>query len=502
MLIRFLILAIAAACWIAFLWFGLRVDWRTWTPPALLAVHVLPPVAIYLTGWAAKNLVRRRKLRKAKQRRQAAREKRQAAREVARQQHEQEMRHRQFGCDCRAVAIRDLVVQEDPAWSDESVLQQQTVTAQARKEDFGDMGMLDVLEPAITDALRHLYQQCGAAAAFPIYLQPPAELAAGEIIQRVRTLHARLIEELALPLKRHDGVPAILYLPSGDSAADSMIGLFDNTPDLPGAVVLAFDSPLWRAREEDTSDYVELERQQRRGKPGHGVFALLVTHPDLPAMLENAACYPDEVNSMTPFWEKQPPLQGHQALLTLAPVALREAMAQLAPLARIHRAAHANTDGQERRGRQLEDTMKMLLERVRIHAGLVEMPFAPNKNSVAPAERKDKKADSADCGWLVHNAGTSEYAKKRLSAIGSALLSLGSELEPIEMATNLAGTTGYLGRAASVGMLTLALARVQALQTPVLGVEFLEQHGIVLTMLMPLDKAAAQAPAQAATQAA
>ncbi len=499
MLFRFLIFAIVVACWIAFLWFGLRIDWRAWSHLALLAVHLLPPVAACLTGWAVHQLIRRRKLRQAKERRQAARAKRQAVREAARQQHAQEMRNRRFGCDCRAVAIRDLAVQEEPAWSDDAVLLQQTVTAQARRDGFADTGMLEALEPAIAEALRHVYQQCGAAAAFPLYLQPPAELAAGEIIQRVRSLHARLIEELALPLKRRDGVPAILYLPSGASAADSMVGLFDNTPDLPGAIVLAFDSPLWWAQEEDTPDQNELERQQRLGKPGHGVFALLVTHPDLPAMLEHASRHPEEVNSMTPFWEKLPQLQGHQALLMLVPAALREEMAHLTPLARLHRPAHAGADTKGKRGRELSETMRMLLEHVRIHAGLVEVPFAPNAGGDVPAQGKDKKADRADCGWLVHNAGTGEYAKRRLPAIGSALLYFGSDLNPVETATNLAGTTGYLGRATSVGMLALALARVQALQMPVLCVEFLEQHGITLAMLMPVGETAGQAP-QTATQ--
>ena len=202
---------------------------------------------------------------------------------------------------------------------------------------------------------------------------------------------------------------------------------------------------------------------------------------------------------MTPFWDKLPPLQDHQALLMLVPAALREEMAHLAPLARLHRAAQAEADTKGKRGQELSETMRMLLERVRINAGLVEVPFAPDARGDAPAQAKDKKADSADCGWLVHNAGVEEYAKRRLPAIGSALLYFGSKVDLIETATNLAGTTGHLGKATSVGMLALALARVQALQMPVLCVEFLEQRGITLAMLMPVGGAAGQAP-QTATQ--
>ena len=497
MLFRFLIFTIVAACWIAFLWFGIHIDWRTWSNPTLLAVHVLPPVTVGLAGWAVQTFIQHRKARQAEEREQAAQAERQAVREAARQQHAQEMQQRRFGCDCRAVAICDLAVHGELALAGAPALLLQTMEVQARTEAFADTEMLEALEPAIAEALRHVYQQCSAATALPIYLLPPAELAAGEIIQRVRSLHARLIGELALPFKRRDGVPAILYLPSGHSAVDSIIGLFESTPDLPGAVVLAFDSPLSRAQKKGSPDYDELERQKWLGKPGHGVFALLVTHPDLPAMVKAAAHHPDEVNSMTPFWEKEHQLQGNQALLALMPAALREDMTQLMPVARIHRSAHAETDRNGRRSRELSETMRMLLERVRIHAGLAEVPFVLEEGN-APTVEKGKKAEIPDGGWLVHNAGGDEYAKTRLPAIGSALLYFGSDLNPVETATDLTRTAGHLGRAASVGMLAFALARVQALQTPVLCVEFLEQHGIVVAMLMPPGEGAGQALAQAA----
>ena len=56
-----------------------------------------------------------------------------------------------------------------------------------------------------------------------------------------------------------DGIPSILHLPSGDSAANRVISLFASTsaPDLPGALVLAFDSPLSQVREADPFDHEE-----------------------------------------------------------------------------------------------------------------------------------------------------------------------------------------------------------------------------------------------------
>ena len=69
------------------------------------------------------------------------------------------------------------------------------------------------------------------------------------------------------------------------------------------------------------------------------------------------------------------------------PAALREEMTQLVPVARIHRSAHAEVDGKGECDRALAETMRMLLERVRINAGLDEVAFALDEGNV-PTERK------------------------------------------------------------------------------------------------------------------
>ena len=482
-----LILVIFGALWWAILWFGIAPDFSKWSNQKLLAIHVLPPVTAAMTWWIGGMLIKRQKARQAEEHKKKAEAQRQAALEEARTRHEQELQQRRFACDCRLIAIVDLALHEQCELPESENVCIRIVPAKEKVHSFAQANALNALEPAIMWGLRQVYRNFGAAAAFPIYIVPPASIPAIDVHHRLRAIHAQLVNELALPIKLKDGMPSILHLPFRDSAANSVIDLFDSTPDLPGAVVLAFDSPLSQVREADPFDDEQTPSDTLTGKPGHGVFALLVTHPELPAMVEAVAshCDEDKPESLIPFWENPAPPQGNLALLTLAPPALREALVYQSPVARIHRAAFAQTGERPGHVLELERSLITLLAQAQINAGLMEMPFAKDSDAKPHASKPVPPQAAPSCEWLVHNAGDLQHAGSRMAAIANALMHFQIELKPIEKGTNVVRQFGDLGHATSIGMLAIALAQARATAAPALCAEFAAPDRVAIAFAMP-----------------
>ena len=486
-MLHLLILIVSGALWWAILWFGIVPDFSKWSNPVLLAMHVLPPVTATMTWWIGGMLIERHKARQAEEHKKKAEAERQAALEEARTKHEQELQQRRFACDCRLVAIADLAVHEQCDLSEDENVSIQTVPAKEKTLALEQANILDALEPAITQALRQVYREFGAAAAFPIYIVPPSNVAAIDVHRRLRDIHSQLVKELALPVKLKDGMPSILHLPSGDNAANRVLGLFDSTPDLPGAIVLAFDSSLSQVREADPFDHEQTPSDTSTGKPGHGVFALLVTHPELPTMVKTVADHLDEdkPESMIPFWEKAAQPQGNLTLLTLAPPALREALVCQPSVARIHRAAFAQTGERPGHVLELERSLITLLEQAQIQAGLLELPFVNDNDAAQHVSKPASPQTVPRCEWLVHNAGDLQLAGSRTAAIANALMHFQIELQPTAKGTNVVRQLGDLGHATSIGMLAIALAQARATAAPVLCTEFAEPDKVAVAFAMP-----------------
>lgn len=489
---QLLIFITVGALWWAILWFGIGPAFREWSPSALIAIHILPPVTAWLAWWMGHKLIKRRRAQAREASEKQTQAERQATLDAARKRHEQEMQHRRFACDCRLVAISDLAAHGKLELPEVPNVWAQTVAASAKATAIAGTDILDALEPAITQALRHVYERCGAAAVFPLYILPPAGISSDEVIKSVRAINRQLVEEMALQVKPKTGIPSITFLPLGDSASNSVIAVFENTPDLPGAVVLAFDSPLSQAVPQASMafDDTELEREKQNGKPSHGVFALLLTPADLPSMLNAVADRHDdeeEDDIFDPFRQKAQQPKGNLALLTMVSASLREELAKLPTMARIHRAAFERKDSTQSRSRvqELSRTVMRLLEGAQINAGLIELPFTSGEAIDQPADKKEEaEKDDPRCGWLVHNAGPSEYAIDRLPAIGMAMMYFKIDLNPVDMATNMVTDVGNLGRAAPIGMLALALTQTQ--QVPAMYVEFSEQNGIAVAFTIPV----------------
>lgn len=506
MLLSLLILFISAATWIAILWLAIAPDFTKWSNLVTIALHALPPLTVWLT-WV---LVHRYKLKKKSEdkdlREQQAQAEREATREAARKKHEEAMRQRHFGCDCRFVAMRGLALSSKlplPEIAADNIDIQSRPLEEALTSTASSI--VDQLAPSIRDALATLYDACGAAAAFPIFIQPPSDISGQEAVTLIRNTHKDIIEKSGLRGKLGSATPQILFLPSSGSTANRTIALFDSAPDLPGAVVLAFDSPLTRNLAHDSEENIDpalQKREQQAGKPSEGVITLLLTNPDLHSILkvidgidESAAKH----DSMTPFWDKTVTLEGHLAWLARINLELRNELTQLPVLGRIRRGVFRDALAQPAGVLDMTRTMQDLLEQAQINASLIELPFTQDDASPAKAETKAAEAPPPDspssqtrCRWLVHNAGGVDHVGKRLGALGAAMhyFQIDLDLVHIDMSTNIVTRIGDLGYATGLSQLAFGVAHAADTGSPTLCVEFTEHGGIAFSFTTPADKQA------------
>lgn len=501
MLFNLLVLLGSVATWTAILWLAIVPNFAKWTNLGIVALHALPPLAVWLIWIVIRHRIRIKKNQEAAAREQQAQMECQAAREIARKKHDEAIKQRRFGCDCRAITIADVALNSDLPLFDSDT---DNVNVQSRSLEEActsiQYSILDQLSPAIKNALTSIYDFCGAAAAFPIFILPPSDVSGEECLSLIRSSYATIVDDLGLQIDIGISTPPALFLPFTDSAANSAIALFDSNSDLPGAVILAFDSPLARnfARiSDDDIDPALKKKEQQVGKPSEGVFALLLTNPDLASMLEALANVDDgtsDEDSMKPYWRKSLRAEGYLALLGRVNRNLRDKLLHSPVLGRIHRAASHDAPTQPAGVLEMTRLMQESLEQAQINAGIIELPFMHDESSATDASDavEDQPSTSNSpapirCRWLVHNAGGVDYAGKRLAALGSAMYYFNIDLNPvdIEASTNIVTRVGDLGRATGIGQLALSIAHAADTGTPTLCTEFNEHGGFAFSFVTP-----------------
>lgn len=451
-------MVVLAVVWAAILWFAITPDFSKWGLWTFVLAHVLPPLTIGACWFIWRRSIKRKEAALAQSREEQARAEREAALAEARGKREEELRERRFACDCRAIAISHLVVNDALELPElDQVLFRPIAVEQAHAGNTSD-NLLDGLEEAITNALRHVYAKCAAASVFPVYVVPPSSISFDEAVKRIRTIHRRLADELALPIAFTDGTPSVRYLTTGESAANTVINLFASISDLPGAVILSFDSPLLGSATENDPEYA--------GKPSHGAFTLLVTHPQLSAMLGQFGSRDgvESSDAMTPYWEKGPQVTEHLGLLNMLPVPLLNGLNNLPVLGRIHQGVSAQAISMG--SMALTSLAQTLIGRAQVNAGMADLP------AIDEADESAKNIPAPSCCWLVHNAGSTATAGGRLAAVMTAMSYFGFELHPFSAATNSIAQIGELNHATPVGMLALTMAQVAARQEPAMYAEF------------------------------
>jgi hypothetical protein len=494
MIVSVLIFLLLATGWTALLWFAVAPMFAGWNAMNVVALHAGPPLLAGTLWWLIRLRLRRREQAQAALREAHAAEEREAARAALRAAHQQELARRRTYCDCRAVVTTILCTTIDRSVAIDAV------GVQIRHEVLHDAttptsgSALDRFASTMSEDLALLYGTCKAATFFPIYVVPPAELPGEEVLKRIRTIRNQLAEELGIPGRAGSRAPQTLFLPAGDNTPNRILSLFEAAPDLPGAVVLAFDGHVLRPGLSEDVDETRLpeyiEREKFAGKPAQGVATLLVTNPRLPAMLESLSetqCVAEEEDSLTPFWQRSEEPDGYAALLGLIPAAQREELASLPILARIHQAPMK--EGETRRQGVLDMTRlaQAVIDNARVNAGLAEPPAMPDGDSNEAAESTEPGRAFIPCQRLIHNAGGVDVAGKRLAALGSALLYFGIDLNPVDnqSAVNITTGIGDAGLATPIIQLALAVAHVAKSRAAVVCAEFCGDRGLAVSFMMP-----------------
>jgi len=494
MILNLLILVISAFAWVAALWLVLLPRIAGLPDMGLAAIHAAPPLTVVFLWVFLRRRVLRKRADEAQAREERAQAARVAAREAAQNAYDDEMRQRRFACDCRMVAFSRIGLAAQMPLPDSG--QPNIDIRPAELDPVGDRDegpLLDCLGPAIADAMHSVYSACRASITFPIYVLPPAELPGEEVLAHLRAAQSAMADEFAPELGARPTSSSILFLPAGDSVPGSVLSLFESAPDLPGALILAFDSPYLRTPADDDTldvdtDATGIQRNRLSGKPSEAVVALLMTNAELPSMLTAISSTPehDTPDSMTPFWEKAIHAGGPLEALSRMTHEIRAELVDLPVLGRVHRSTIRRPTGKRTGVLDLTRLFQDALEQAQVNAGLIAPPFVFGEAPPDANEPKTRNPAEA-CSAIVHNAGCVEVAGKRLAALGSALYYFDIDLSPVdnEAVLNVVTRIGDTGRASGICQLALALVYAAQKAAPALCAEFMPDDSITASFVMP-----------------
>ncbi len=474
-----LVLVLLVAAWCAVLWWLIAPDFAALSLPELGAIHVGPPLLVWGGGRFWLHRRQQGKEAAAARQEQLAERERQATLENVRLAYAAEQQRLQFGCDCRALALVQLT---NTSGKPELQMPENGAihfsTLGPDETPVGD-SLLDHLHPGVEEALDALYARCPGAAVFPIYVVPPPDVVGEEVVARVRAARSRFVandsESFRFGSAMLESANAVYFLPQCESVADSVIGLFETNVELPGAVVLAFDSPWWREQHalDDSNDDTRDERHQQLGMPGQGVVAVLVTHPRLADMLVQTPRQGTIQDPMTPYWEKSGTRNTTSVYLSHLTDAGQDSLLRCEPLARIHRAAIATVTTLPAKRLVLSEAIETLIERAQILSGQVDLASSDvAEDTDATKVAVPKPVSASNCDWLVHNAGGYAFAGHRLASLGNALFRRKLDIDPIGAATNVIVSAGDLGQAGQVAMLATTVAQAANCAGSALCAEF------------------------------
>lgn len=428
------VLVLVAAGWIAALWFVVAPDFAQWPLPQLVAMHALPPLGVSGFWLGGRRWLRSRAERRVVEAEAAAADERSADADAARKQAAGEAARRRFGCDCRAVAMVQVVGgEEETPLAENSASVYFSPFESSEAGGAGETSLVAHLSSGVQEALDAIYERSPAAASLPVYVLPPRRARVDEFVAMVRAAQGALVGGDCAPSGTVKEVARVCQLAQEGHVLDELIALFERTPGL-AIVVIGSDSPWLHARSNGDEDAAP-----ECGDPGQGVFALLLTHPELAN--EDSGIQPEKT----------------AALLSL-PV-----------LARLHRPANGTVADGRKRANDLARVIGGLMAEARRNAGSADPVAAGDGGGVQGTEKQE---GDPIFGWLVHNAGTPANCGARMAGIGVALLNHGIELDPLDEATNVSTAAGDLGDARSVGMLALAVAKAASTKSNALCVEF------------------------------
>ena len=493
MLKKILLLIVLLALWIALLWFVIGTDLSKHGNVLLAVIHFVPPLALWAGGlwWHAWHARTKDAQQAAEQEaKRAALEKQRAD---SRAKFDQELAEWRARVDVRWLQVRDLSKHGDAKHLEISADGVEVLLIDAEMTAMADESPAAWPRAQLAELFRGLSALCPAALTFPVYVLGPSDRAFADQAEMVRAAREAAILQLEQVLPPKIVLGAVLGLPQSMASPQELIDLFAHQPELPGMVVLAFESPLANKAQDDNAGDEMSEaaepREQWFGKPGQALMGMLLTSPHMPrALAQLAEIAPDGANDvMTPYWERTQLAPGMITALAPLPPDWRQALADLPPIAQLCRPAWVEVD-KKMRPTQFTQSLRRLLEQAGINATLIEPGFkfegeADSEAAPVPPEPPMTLNDSA---WLVHNAGGIAVCGSRLAGVGLALSEAGMDLAPVNEGTNVVVHAGDCGRATPYLMLGLAVAKAAELQKPTLVTNFQAQQ-VTMSFVLPVS---------------
>lgn len=473
MWIVLVVFLVALAIWSGVLWFLLTIDIFDYSMSTIVGMHFLPPL-IVVSFWIAIRYWRKQRLsdrqHKLERQRQATLD---DERSKQKESFDKLLQQRRVAMEFRWAAFSDVIAHTSAAKYVEETEQARIYSAAHAKSDNWHSAPL-------LQMLKDLYMRVPMAGGLPIAFCGPSSQARGQLAQELRAMHAKAfnIAPMAPPATSiFDVFPLTIR---GESIYAALLGLFTSRSDLPGIVVVAFDSMLQDcANKDDWGVFAEPEPlseiEKWCGKPGRALIVQLITTPLLSAALEKMDSLPDNValNAMTPHWDRQRIPAGMASWLAQWPKSQRDELLSLTPIAALHAPASTTLTDNLLSARCRHQATDAAAEAA-INAAFFNPPFFMEGHSGS-----DRKAilplapiEIQNCGWMVHNAGDIAHCGDRLALLVYAISQHGIEMNPIEQANAVVPEFGHCGEAARWLSLTLAVQRAASLRKHVVLAEF------------------------------
>ena len=485
MIKKLLLLLALLALWVALLWFVIGIDISKHGNLSLAAIHLLPPLTLW-AGWLGWRAWRVRKQEAAQAaeteaKRTASEEKRAAGRE----KFDKDLAERRTRVDIRWLQVLDLSKQENTESLATATDDLQIALLDEEMAEIVDETAAAWPSMQLTELFAALQTRCPATLTFPVYVLGPSDRALADLVETVRAARETAAAQMDVAWPQGIAWGAVLSLPQSIASSQALIDLCVTQPEMPGALVLTFESPLSRAPlgEEEVNPEIK-QRERWLGKPGQALVGLLLTAPTLPQVLaqldEMAPKGADDV--MTPYWERAQLSPGMMSVLAPLPTAWRKTLADMPMIAQLRRPAWVAME-EAARPTQVTQNLRHILERAGINAALIEPKFDLDGEASEEAP-KTPPVQMNDSRWLVHNAGSVDVCGSRVGGIGLTLSGAGMDLDAVGEGSNVVEHAGDCGCATPYLMLALAAAKTAELQKPTL-VTFFQGSQVTMSFVLP-----------------
>jgi hypothetical protein len=284
MILKLLTLLVASIVWGAILWFALPIDFFRFSLPAIIVLHLLPPLFAWALCYGGIYWIKQRRQVRAQADESTKTAEFDQRKKAYKKNFDLDLLQRRTSIQCRWAQAFDVICHASFEQWPEGI--EVTTAKKILPEEAWP-------SRSVFRALDKLFSQLPIASGFPVYVYAPLEECSQQYTPKKLAEHIDRARksvpcDAKLPRKMES---AIVFKSSISTNIHADISQkFVEQPDWPGLIVLAFDS-LWNADEEaDPWQINAINREptveeQWRGADGRALTCILLTPPTLESTL-------------------------------------------------------------------------------------------------------------------------------------------------------------------------------------------------------------------------